>query len=76
MPVPLPKKPRGRGLPETATADWLGLWALSVGAAATLVASIVYFSVGDQTGAAWILFGAAMVIAVALYCSPQPNRRS
>ncbi len=76
MPVPLPKEPRSRGFPEDAPADWLGMWALSVGAAASLIAAIVYFGVGDQTGAAWVLFGAAMVIAVALYCSPQPTPRS
>jgi archaellum component FlaF (FlaF/FlaG flagellin family) len=52
------------------------VWALSVGGAATLIAALVYFGVGDQTGAAWVLFGAAMVIAVVLYCSPQSTRRS
>jgi hypothetical protein len=76
MPVPLPKEPRSRGFAGSAPADWLGLWALSVGAAATLIAAFVYFGVGEQTGAAWVLFGAAAVIAVALYCSPQSTRRS
>jgi hypothetical protein len=51
------------------------MWALSVGVAATLIACIVYFGVGDQSGAAWVLFGAAAVIAVALYCTPSPVRR-
>jgi hypothetical protein len=76
MSVPLPKEPRSRGFAESAPADWLGLWALSVGAAATLIAGLVYFGARDQTGAAWILLGAAAVIAVALYCSPQSTRPS
>jgi hypothetical protein len=75
MPVPLPKEPRSRGLSESAPAEWLGLWAVSVGAAATLIAGLVYFGVGDQTGAAWVLFGAAAAIAVVLYCSPAPATR-
>lgn len=74
MPVPLPKEPKSRGFAEK-PADWLGMWALSVGVAATLIACIVYFGVGDQSGAAWVLFGAAAVIAVALYCTPSPVRR-
>jgi len=76
MQVPLPKEPRNRGYAESAPADWIGLWALSVGVAASLIAGIIYFGAGDQTGAAWVLFGAAAVIAVALYCVPQPTQRS
>jgi hypothetical protein len=75
MPVPLPKEPRSPGFSENAPADWLQMWAVSVGAAAALIAGFVYFGLGDQTGAAWVLFGAAAAIAVVLYCSPAPATR-
>lgn len=66
MPVPLPESPRSKGFPEPA-ADWLSLWALSIGFAAAFMAAVVYFTAGDQLGAALVLFGAAAIIAIALF---------
>jgi hypothetical protein len=49
------------------TIDWLAIWALSLAFSATLMAGLVYFTDNDTTGAAAILTGAAVIIAVALY---------
>jgi len=65
VPVPLPESPRNKGFAAPAT-DWLALWALSIGFAAAFMAAVVYFTAGDQVGAALVLFGAAAIIAVAL----------
>jgi hypothetical protein len=71
VPVPLPKSPRSKGFAEPAT-DWLSLWALSIGFAAAFMAAVVYFTAGDQIGAALVLFGAAAIIAAALFSSGRP----
>ena len=44
--------------------DWLGLWALSLGFCAIVLAGVAYFLNGDNTGASCILTGAAGLIAV------------
>ena len=76
MPVPLPESPRSKGFAEPAV-DWLSLWALSIGFAAAFMAAVVYFTADDQLGAALVLFGAAAIIAIALFVPGKPpvNRR-
>ena len=72
MPVQLPPKPRAKArtkaLPTRSqaavTIDWLGLWALSLGFCAIVLAGIAYFMIGDNTGASCILVGAAAIIAI------------
>jgi hypothetical protein len=72
MPVQLPPKPRAKArtkaLPTRSqaavTIDWLGLWALSLGFCAIVLAGIAYFIIGDNIGASGILMGAAAIIAV------------
>lgn len=66
MPVPLPESPRSKGFAGPAV-DWLALWALSIGFAAAFMAAVVYFTAGDQIGAALVLFGAAAIIGLALF---------
>ncbi len=68
MPVPLPESPRSKGFAEPSV-DWLALWAVSIGIAAAFMAAVVYFTAGDQVGAALVLFGAAAIISVALFSS-------
>jgi hypothetical protein len=43
--------------------DWLGLWALSLGVCAIILAGVVYVINGDNVGASWILAGTAAIIA-------------
>ena len=68
MPVPLPESPRSKGFAEPAV-DWLALWSVSIGFAAAFMAAVVYFTAGDQVGAALVLFGAAGIVSVALFGS-------
>ena len=84
MPNRLPIKPRAKAIdaPKSARAietarprgkdiaiDWFALWAISLGIAAVVLASIAYFTIGDKVGAAFILGGAAALIALLLTAS-------
>ena len=78
MPNRLPIKPRAKAIeaPKSARArekdkaiDWFALWAISLGLAAIGVALIAYLTVGDKVGAAFILGGAAALIALLLIAS-------
>jgi len=69
MPIHLPPKARVKAVPARRQAainsiDWLGLWALSLGFCAIVLAGIAYFTIGDNIGASSILMGAAAIIAV------------
>ena len=69
MPISLPPKARvktsfARKQDSIESADWLGLWALSLGICAIVLAATAYFVNGDNAGAAWILAGAAVLIAL------------
>jgi hypothetical protein len=44
--------------------DWLGLWALSLGFCAIVLAGIACFRIGDNIGASGTLLGAGAIIAV------------
>jgi len=66
MPIPLPPKARAKAARKRdaiTTIDWLGLWALSLGFCAIVLAGIADFMEGDYIGAAFILMGAAAIIA-------------
>lgn len=71
-------KRSARGAQAATTFDGLSLWALSAGIAAGALAAFVFFGADDSTGAAFILFGTAILIAIALYASgtPRDNRSS
>jgi hypothetical protein len=67
MPIPLPPRARAKAVRRhTAieSIDWLGVWAISLGFCAINLAGIAYFLSGDNTGASFILVGAAVVIAL------------
>ena len=75
MPNRLPIKPRAKAIeaPKSARArekdiaiDWFALWAISLGTAAVVLASIAFFTIGDKVGDAFILGGAAALIALLL----------
>src|SRR5262249_6892215 len=54
----------GRKREAMAEIDWLGLWALSLGLCAVVLAAIAQFMSEDRVGAAFILAGAAAIIAL------------
>ena len=60
MPIPPPRKARAQAARKhktIATIDWLGLWALSLGFCAIVLAGIADFMGEDKIGAAFILVG-------------------
>jgi hypothetical protein len=78
MPMPLPPKARTRveRMREAVTAcDWLGLWALSLGFCAIVLAAIADFMGGDIIGAGFILIGAAGIIALIVYTGADPDEK-
>jgi hypothetical protein len=73
MPISLPPKVRAKAVPAPKQAaiesiDWLGLWALSLGFCAIVLAAVAYFMSGDNTGASCILVGATVLIALIIRC--------
>ena len=55
--------------------DWLALWGLSLGFCAIVLAGIADFAGHDNVGAAFILVGAASIIAVILQAGAEPADR-
>jgi hypothetical protein len=74
MPTVPPRKTPAKTKAKTAnpTFDALGAWSLSMGFSAVAMASIAYFTAGDKTGAAFVLVGAALVVALVLRASVPP----
>lgn len=64
---------RARRLPATESTEWVGLWSLSLGIAAVLMAAIVYFAGRDSVGASFTLFGTAALVALMMRASANPN---
>ena len=80
MPIQLRPKARAETVRphkhETIEAiDWLALWGLSVGFCAIVLAAIADFAGHDNIGAAFILVGAAGVIATILQAGMEPADR-
>ncbi len=78
MPILQPQKVRAdnrraKRLPAIGSTEWVGLWSLSLGFAALMVASIVYFAGRDSIGASFILFGTAAIVALVMRASANPN---
>lgn len=74
MPIPLPPRARAKAVRRhTAieSIDWLGVWAISLAFCAINLAGIAYFLSGDNTGASFILVGAAVIIALIVRFSSQ-----
>jgi hypothetical protein len=71
MPTSLPGKTRAspRVLATKRPPDWLGLWAVSMGVAAVVMASLAYFTLGDSTGAAFVLLSTMMLIVLVMRAS-------
>jgi hypothetical protein len=63
---------RARKGDTIATIDWLGLWGLSLGFCAIVLAGIADFVGHDNIGAAFILIGTAGIIALILRAGTEP----
>jgi hypothetical protein len=81
--IPIPLRPKARAdvvrmrKRETIEAiGWLGLWALSLGFCAAVLAGIAYFLGGDNIGASFILIGAASIITLIVRASAEPEEHS
>ncbi len=55
------------------TIDWLALWALSLAVSALFIASCSFFGEGDVKGAAAVLIGTAIIMALALGVTKAPD---
>lgn len=80
MPVQLPPKARAETVRSRKhelieTIDWLGLWGLSLGFCALVLAAVADFVAQDNIGAALILIGAAAMIALILHAGTEPVDR-
>jgi hypothetical protein len=64
---------RAKRLPAAESTEWVGLWSLSLGLVAMLMAAIVYFAGRDAVGASFILFGTAIFVALMLRASAPPQ---
>ena len=60
-------------MPATDSAEWVGLWSLSLGLAALLIASIVYFGGRDSVGASFVLVGTAVMVALVMRAGANPK---
>lgn len=69
---------RPPGIPRKAdrieSIDWLALWALSIGFSAMVIAALGVFTARDPVGSAYVLAGAAVIIALVLGFSRAPGR--
>ncbi|HEY6024937.1 MAG TPA: hypothetical protein VIV34_12270 [Pseudolabrys sp.] len=80
MPIQLRPKARAetartRKPDAIAAIDWLGLWGLSLGFCAVVLAGIAYFMGHDNIGAAFILIGAAGILALIVRAGAEPEDR-
>lgn len=63
--------------PETVPAiDWLGLWAISLGLCAVVLAGIADVMGDDNIGAAFILVGAAAIIALIVCANGEADEQT
>ena len=64
---------RADRVPATELTEWVGLWSLSLGLAALLIASIVYFGGRDSVGASFVLVGTAVMVALVMRAGANPK---
>jgi hypothetical protein len=81
MPIRLPPRSRTevvrtRKHQAIQSIDWLGIWALSIGFCAIVLAAIAYFMGGDNIGASIILSGAAGIIGLIVSSGAETEDRS
>jgi hypothetical protein len=74
MPTKFPPKARAQEQESSEAKNWLGLWALSLGFCAIILAGIASFAAGDHVGAALILLGAATIIGLIVGGTTEPDQ--
>jgi hypothetical protein len=67
------KNRRAKRRPAAESTEWVGLWSVSLGLAAVLVAAIAYFAGRDSVGTSLILFGTAAMVALVMRASANPS---
>ena len=71
MPFPLSVKAGVITRSERWTIDWVGVWALTLGAIALSLATLIYFADRDPVAVAFVLVAFAVIIGVGLRESVQ-----
>jgi hypothetical protein len=74
MPTKLPPKVRAQERESSDAKNWLGLWAVSLGFCAIILAGIASLAAGDHVGAALILLGAATIIGLIVGGTTEPDQ--
>jgi hypothetical protein len=74
MPTKLPIKARAQERESSEAKNWLGLWAVSLGFCAIILAGTASLAAGDHVGAALILLGAATIIGLIVGGTAQSGR--
>jgi hypothetical protein len=71
MPIPLPAKAARSASAERWTIDWIGIWALILGAIAVSLAMFIYIADRDPMAASFVFIAFAAIIGVVLRESVQ-----
>ena len=74
MPFPLSVKAAAITRAERWAIDWIGVWALTLGAIALSLAALIYFADRDPVAASFVLVAFAAILGVVLRESAQ-NRK-
>lgn len=75
MPIPLPAKAAIFSHAERWTVDWIGGWALILGALAISLATLIYVADRDPVAASFVLIAFAAIIGVVLRESVQKREQ-
>jgi len=74
MPTKLPPKARTQERESNEAKYWLGLWTLSLGFCAIILAGTASLAAGDHVGAALILLGAATIMGLIVGGTTKPDQ--
>jgi hypothetical protein len=75
MPIPLPAKTAIFSYADRWTVDWIGVWALILGALAISLATLIYVADRDPVAASFVLIAFAAIIGVVLRESVQKREQ-
>ena len=75
MPVSLPARVLSKTRSAQQTAEWIGFWALSLGAVAVCLAALIYFTSDDPVAASFVLLAIATIIGAVLWEVAQTSDR-
>jgi len=75
MRVSLPARVLSKTPSTQLTPEWIGFWALSLGAVAVCVAALIYFTSDDPVAASFVLLAIATIIGAVLWEVAQTSDR-